>query len=345
MSGLIEGLPDAVALRCLAFVPYHLYPKLEILSHTWRDALRSCELFKARQDIGSSEELLCVCAYEPENLWQLYDHVNDLWITIPVLPSRIRHLSNFGVVSTAGKLFVLGGGSGAVDPLTGDHDGNFATNEVWSYDPVLRKWAQCAPMLVPRAMFACCVLNGKIVVAGGFISSRKSTARAEVYDPLIDQWLPIQDLPHTHNSACLGVVIGDKMHVMHKGLSTVQVLHTPLSDWHAEDYGWLHQGPMAVVKKELYVMSHGIIMKREGKNTKPVSSLSSEFKRKIGYGMTRLGKEIYVLGGVVGPDYGQIKPTSDVEALAVDHERPSWRRVAPMTRCYGTILGTTQLRI
>lgn len=47
--------------------------------------------------IGSSEDLLRVCTLDPENLWQLHD---------------------------PRKLFVFGGGSDAVDPLTGDQDGS-----------------------------------------------------------------------------------------------------------------------------------------------------------------------------------------------------------------------------
>ncbi|KAK0581638.1 hypothetical protein LWI29_016258 [Acer saccharum] len=184
MSGLIEGLPDAVALRCLARVPFYLHPQLELVSRSWRAAIRSRELFKARQE--------------------LYDPLRDRWITLPILPSKIRHLAHFGVVSTAGKLFVLGGGSDAVDPLTGDQDGSFATNEVWSYDPVIRQWSPRASMLVPRAMFACCALNGKIVVAGGFTTCRKSISQAEMYDAEKDVWVPIPDLHRSHNSACTG---------------------------------------------------------------------------------------------------------------------------------------------
>lgn len=141
LSSLIEGLPDAVALGCLARVPFYLHPKLELVSHSWRAAVRSPELFKARKEVSSSEDFLCVCAFDPENLWQLYDPLRDHWITLPVLPSKIRQLANFGVVSAGGKLFVLGGGSDAVDPSTGDHDGIFATNEVWSYDLL----AVCGP--------------------------------------------------------------------------------------------------------------------------------------------------------------------------------------------------------
>ncbi|KAJ6953828.1 hypothetical protein NC652_005534 [Populus alba x Populus x berolinensis] len=345
MSELIEGLPDAVAIRCIARVPFYLHPKLEVVSRSWQAAVRSTELFKARQEVGSAEDLLCVCAFDPENLWQLYDPLRDLWITLPVLPSKIRHLAHFGVVCSAGKLFVLGGGSDAVDPLTGDQDGSFATNEVWSYDPVLREWAARASMLVPRAMFACCALNGKIVVAGGFTSCQKSISQAEMYDPEKDVWIRIPDLHRTHNSACSGVVIGGKLHVLHRGLSTVQVLDSIGSGWTVEDYGWL-QGPIAVVHDALYVMSHGLIVKQEGKTRKVVVS-ASEFRKRIGFAMTGLGDEMYVIGGVIGPDRWNwdIKPVSDVDILTVGGERPTWRQATPMTQCRGTIRGCAQLRI
>ncbi|GFZ13612.1 Galactose oxidase/kelch repeat superfamily protein [Actinidia rufa] len=345
MSGLIEGLPDAVALRCLAWVPLYLHPKLELVSRSWQAAIRSPELFKARQEVSSSEDFLCVCAFEPENLWQLYDPLRDLWITLPVLPSKIRHLAHFGVVSIAGKLFVLGGGSDDVDPMTGDPFGNFATNEVWSFDLVSRQWAPRASMLVPRAMFACCVLEGKIVAAGGFTSCRKSISKAEIYDPEKDVWVSIPNLHHTHHTACSGVVIRGKVHVLHKGLSTVQVLNSVKLGWIVQDYGWL-QGPMAVVRDSLYVMSHGVIFKQEIEARSAVAS-AYEFRRRIGFAMAGLGDDVFVIGGLIGPERWNwdIKRLSNVNVLTIGSERPIWRQAAPMTRCYGPILGCTQLKI
>lgn len=73
MSKLNEGLPDAVALLCLARVPFYLHPKLELVSRSWRATIHSPELFKARNEVDSSEDLLCVNAFDPENLWHLYD--------------------------------------------------------------------------------------------------------------------------------------------------------------------------------------------------------------------------------------------------------------------------------
>ncbi|KAI5417559.1 hypothetical protein KIW84_042243 [Lathyrus oleraceus] len=66
--------------------------------------------------------------------------------------SNITHLAHFGVVSVSEKLFVIGGGSDVVDPSTGDHNDCFATDEVWSYDPVIQQWSPQASMLVPCSM-------------------------------------------------------------------------------------------------------------------------------------------------------------------------------------------------
>ncbi|KAG0467768.1 hypothetical protein HPP92_017096 [Vanilla planifolia] len=351
MSDLIEGLPDAVALQCLARVPFYYHKNLRLVCRSWRAALCSAELFKARAESGASEELLCVLAFEPENTWQLYDPYGDHWVTLPIMPSRIRHLARFGVASVGGKLFVLGGGSDSVDPLTGDHDGIFATSEVWSYDPLCHEWTQRASMLVPRAMFACCSLDSKIIVAGGFTSFRKSISKAEIYDTDSDSWRPLPDLRHTHTSACYGVVLEGKIHVLHKGLSLVQILEDG-QQWTVEDFGWLH-GPMAVVREELYVLNGGFILKqRKDKNRKDnladkgVSS-AQEFKSRIGFGMIGLGDDIYVIGGVIGPGptNQSMRQLQDVDVLDVNGKFPIWRQAAPMTRSSGSILGCALLKI
>ncbi|CAM8894478.1 unnamed protein product [Rhodiola kirilowii] len=347
MSELIEGLPEAVALRCLAWVPFHLYPMLELVSRSWRAAIRSTDLFRYRKELGLAEELLCVSAFEPENIWQLYDPVGDQWMTLPLLPSKIRQLSNFGTVSTAQKLFVLGGRSDAVDPVTGERDGCFATNEVWMYDPVVRQWAKCAPMIVPRSMFACCALEGKIIVAGGFTSSSKSTSKAEIYDPDTDTWAPVPDLNHAHNSPCNGVLYKGKMHVLHKGLSTMQVLisdHSGL-EWVVVNDCWL-QGPAAFLNDEFYMMCHEYIFKQDADKWKQIAPVA-EFRRRVGFSMVGLRGEIYIIGGVIGPGHqvGSIQPLSDVDVLTIGNDEPTWRKASPMTKSCGTIIGCAVLNL
>ena len=72
-------------------------------------------------------------------------------------------------------------------------------------------------MLVPRAMFACCELDGKIVVAGSFTSCQQSISQVEIYDLEKDAWVSMPDFHCTHKSACSGVVIDENVHVLHKG--------------------------------------------------------------------------------------------------------------------------------
>jgi len=347
MHNLIDGIPDAVALQCLARVPFCYHPQLQLVCQSWKTVVRSPEINKARQEVGATEEFLCVLAFEPENIWQLYDPRRDLWMTLPMLPSEIRHLARVGVASVDGKLFVLGGGSDKVDPSTGDHDGIFATNEVWCYDPLLQKWSQKASMLLPRAMFACCALNGKIVVAGGFTNPRETISDAEIYDAAKDIWYPLPDLCHTRNSACSGITVDGKIHVFHKGLSMVQILDEKARCWAVADNGWL-QGPMTIIHDELYVLSYGLILKQKRDNPQRITVASaSEFQSRIGFGMMGLGDDLYMVGGVIGPGPMNqcIKPLSDVDVITIGSDRPIWRSVTPMTRCRGSVLGCSLLRL
>lgn len=126
----------------------------------------------------------------------------------------------------------------------------------------------------------------------------------------------------------------------------MQVLESVKVGWAVKEYGW-PQGPMAVVEDVPYVMSHGVVYKQEEDDTWKMVASASEFKPRIGMAMTSLSDEVLLVGGVIGPDRDNwdIKPLSDVDVLSVGSDRPVWRKVAPMTKCRGTVLGCTQLTI
>ena len=138
-----------------------------------------------------------------------------------------------------------------------------------------------------------------------------------------------------------------KMHVLHKGISTVQILEDGGNYWAVEDYHWL-QGPMAMVCGELYVLSNSCIRKQHGENiSDKMVPCASGFQSRIGFGMIGLGDSICLFGGVIGPGPRNqcIKPLSDVDILNVTSERPTWRQGSPMTRCRGSIAGCAHLKI
>lgn len=237
VTSLIEGLPDSVALQCLARVPLHCHPALRRISRAWRSALQSPELFRTRKLAGVEEEWLYASAYEPDKVWQAYDPIFDCWSTLPVLPSCIKHLANFGTASVEGKLYVVGGGSDEVDPQTRDRNETTATNEVWRFDPITGKWEQRAPMITSRSQFACCVLDDHIVAAGGFTNTRKALALAEMYNPVLDKWESLPGLAQVHNAACSGIVFEEKVHVVHKGTSQAQVYDAKDNRWARRSHG------------------------------------------------------------------------------------------------------------
>lgn len=347
MASLIDGLPDAVALQCLARVPLSSHPHMRAVNHSWRSILYSAELFKLREEIGSSEEWLYVSAYEPDKVWQAFDPSCNRWYTLPTLPSSIKHLSNFGTAALGGKLYVIGGGSDDVDPITGDRGGTVAANEVWVYDPVCMVWDQRAPMLMARAQFACCVLDKCIVVAGGFTTTRKFVATAEIYNPADDKWEPIADLCQTMNSPCSGVVLEGKVYVVHKEVPLTQVFEALENRWVVVDC-FLSQGPMGVVNGELYVIFNGIVTRehKEPALRRTICSWPSWY-RKVGFGVAGLGGELYVVGGVTLPRPGDLnlERLAEVWICKVDGERPFWRKGVSMTCSEGTILGCVVLRL
>ncbi|KAL2630908.1 hypothetical protein R1flu_015594 [Riccia fluitans] len=346
LPSLLEGLPDWVALQCLARVPLHYHRVLQRVSRAWRDAVQSRELFQIRKTLGVEEEWLYVSAYDPDGLWQAYDPLSDRWTTLPLLPSRIKHLTNFGTAALNGMLYVIGGGSDDVDPQTGDRNATIATNEVWRYDPFSHKWEQMANMLTARSQFACCVFKGRIIVAGGFTNTRKSIPLTEVYKPSEDTWEPLAELDQVPNAACSGIVVEDKVHVVHKGVGPPQVYDAEENMWTVSDREW-SWGKMAVVNQELYVVRHGFVI-REQKQPALKKSLCSwpDCQNRISFGVVGLGTDLYVIGGIMGPRPHalDIVALNDVDICNVGDQNPTWRKGASMTVSKGSVLGCAVLK-
>lgn len=351
MSTLIEGFPDEVSLMILARLPLYLHPRLWLVCHAWKAVVNSVELLNVRQEVNFVEDFMCVCSNEPEKIWQLHDTCHNVWITIPVLPSLISHLSYFGAVSTAGKLYVLGGVRDPNDDITYGRPCIPATNQVWSYEPVTRRWTLCAPMIMARAKFACGVLDGKIIVAGGFSNSFHQTPikQAEMYDPNNNGWIPLPDLPLTHNAPCYGVVVREKMHVVHKELATVQILDNDTQVWTVSECPWRNY-PLAVVGDEVYVMCcEKIYHENQVGHEKQLKFTAFGYTKRSGFAMSSLGNSIYLIGGneLRGNIFRTVKYESpEVTILTLSLEEPwALHKAKLMTRCRGTILGCTSLRM
>jgi len=98
-----------------------------------------------------------------------------------------------------GKIYVLGGGSGA----------DQGTKTLYVYDPILNNWASKANMAKSRMRFPVCVFNGKILAIGGsqFMHSSPITS-IEEYDPVSDSWTDKAIMPRARLGLTAAMVDG-----------------------------------------------------------------------------------------------------------------------------------------
>lgn len=103
-----------------------------------------------------------------------------------------------------GLVYLVGGGS--------DNTHSYASMS--AYDPKTDRWSERAPMSAPRQHLASCVVDGKMIVVGGWDGEGKSSVpTAELYDPASDRWTRLPDVP-TKRGGLGAEAIGSTCYVM-----------------------------------------------------------------------------------------------------------------------------------
>ncbi|XP_071725381.1 F-box/kelch-repeat protein At1g16250 [Rutidosis leptorrhynchoides] len=206
---IIPGLPDDLALICLAKLSHGYYGLLQSVSKKWRDTIRSEDYANYKMSKGLCGDWLFVLTESSENQWIAYDPLSDRWHPLPVF-SRPTHFHNwkhvgFSCVCVSNRLLVIGG-SYELRNSTQPFQKSLITNEVMQFDPFTNQWSRVASMITPRAQFACNLIDGKVYVAGGrnLFSGNRGLLLAEVYDPLTDRWEELPPMPQPQMD-CIGL--------------------------------------------------------------------------------------------------------------------------------------------
>ncbi|OAY80878.1 F-box/kelch-repeat protein SKIP6 [Ananas comosus] len=168
-AALIPGLPDDVAVRCIARAPRSSHPEFCRVSRSWRSLLRSPLLFSVRSALGAAEPVLCLNLRSPtdQSRWLLLHRGrrNPSPLPAPPLPSLGSAAAALGPF-----LFVLGGSLAGVPSAA-----------VQVLDARLPRWSLGPCMSAPREFAAAAALGGRIYAVGGCVPI--SEAWAESLDP------------------------------------------------------------------------------------------------------------------------------------------------------------------
>jgi N-acetylneuraminic acid mutarotase len=143
-------------------------------------------------------------AFPPIAAVEVYDPTMDSWSK---LSDMLEAVDGATASQVDGKIFVIGGTQ--YNSLTQER---ISISSVEEYDPKTNTWTKKTEMPTARYALSSCVINGKIYVIGGMISTFQmvtpafATQAVEVYDPRTDTWTKKADMPAPREGAAVAVL-------------------------------------------------------------------------------------------------------------------------------------------
>lgn len=184
-EAIIPGLPDDLALMCLAKISHGYHGLLECVSRKWRRMVRSMDYANLKAKKGWSGDWLFACKHlGRQSTWIAYDPDADRWHPLPAFPmGKYDSVTACSCVSVCKRFLVIGG------CYSKSMRGNLGAKNVVMFNPFKQQWKIVSRMRRGRANFACAVICDKVYVAGGINSSATGgISDAEVYDPHLDRY-------------------------------------------------------------------------------------------------------------------------------------------------------------
>lgn len=144
--------------------------------------------------------------------FEVYDPATDKWEKLPDLPTQRNHLA---MVALNGKVVVAGGrtGPGAMAERV---------DVVEIFDPATRSWTTGAPLPAPRGGITGAVHAGCMFVFGGEGERTHVlglTPTTYGYDPRLDRWTRLPDLPIAVHGLKGSAVIGGRIFLPGGGIT------------------------------------------------------------------------------------------------------------------------------
>ncbi|KAG6437699.1 hypothetical protein SASPL_102625 [Salvia splendens] len=319
-QSLIPGIPDDVALSCLARVPRKYHPVLTCVSKSWRYLVGSEEWFWYRLNHHLEETwIYSLCRDKSEQLCMYALDPNQFrrgWRQIHGPPGSFLRRKGVGF-EVLGKKIYLFGGCGWIED---------ATDEVYSYDASTNTWARGAPLPTARCFFAHETLDGKIYAIGGLGSESSDQHSWDIYDSQTSSWsshVDINVIPDIEDSAVMDGKIYVRAHISASSSQLNAAVYDPSSwTWQQADSDvacWC--GPIVVVDGILYILDQnsGVRLMMWQKDTRVWIGLR-RFSEHLVHTPCRLvavGKKMFVVGRGLNTVMFDVESASCVDGVLV----------------------------
>ncbi|KAL6848512.1 hypothetical protein ACP4OV_021806 [Aristida adscensionis] len=294
---LIHGLPDEIALVCLARVPRRYHNVLRSVSRRWRALLCSEEWHSCRKRNNLDEPwIYVICSESGIKCYVLApDPLSRSLKVMHVIEPPCSRRQGISIEALDKRLFLLGGCGLVNDP----------TDEVYCYDPPSNRWSMAAPMPTARCYFVSASLNDRLYVTGGFGLTDKSPNSWDIYDSVTDSWSSHKN-PMLTPDIVKFVALDEKLVTIHRAAWNKMYfagIYNPLDRaWRGteNEIALCFSSPTVVVDGTLYMLEQTLgtkLMKWE-KDTKEwvmLGRLSDKVTRPP-CELVAIGKKIYVIG-------------------------------------------------
>ncbi|RAL44010.1 hypothetical protein DM860_014147 [Cuscuta australis] len=177
-SQLIPGLPDGVALQCLARLHPIYHPTLSQVCKQWRSTVLSPALLTTRSLLLRATQTFLYLILRIDSSFHWFALLDSRYPPSPLPPIPSRPIgAAFAVLGH--KIYVIGGSIKDVP-----------SNSVWVFDCWFNRWEMGPRMKVAREFAASGVVGGRIYVMGGCVVDNwvRCTNWAEVFDPVSGSW-------------------------------------------------------------------------------------------------------------------------------------------------------------
>jgi len=249
-------------------------------------------------------------------------YAEDSWVS---KASIHKARSGLGVAVVNGKIYAIGGASGA---------GFLATNQ--EYDPAANTWTSKESMPTARSSFGIAVYQNKIYCIGGYTTGFSATGVNEVYDPATDTWETKKSMP-TPTLNIKASVVNGKIYLIGGGPNgTLNQVYDPANDtWQikASVPTAVSSYASAVVDNKIYVITSNLNQIYDAENDSWSLGAPPPLSAILGLAGATTGvnapKRIYVFGADAVSPFWQLS-TRSFTAQSYNPKTDSWRVCASM---------------